>query len=238
VIIRSYQTFLQLSVVVFDLIFHLSALLLLTRDGKGERSGSIGSAWLKALALLQPAQIIIDHGHFQYNCVSLGLSLFAAHLVTNRWFLLASAAFTMAFHHKHMALYFAPAFFSHLLGRCWQSARPILTFAALGSVVLAVTLLCWLPLLLSDRPSLAVGNAIRRLFPVHRGIVEDYVANFWCVTRAVFKWSRWVNDSGLAKLAAVASTCVVLPTCFVEVRASSLFIQIGKKTERTNKPQR
>jgi alpha-1,3-glucosyltransferase len=28
--------------------------------------------------LLQPASLLVDHGHFQYNCISLGLSAAAA----------------------------------------------------------------------------------------------------------------------------------------------------------------
>lgn len=31
--------------------------------------------WLLAATLLQPALLLIDHGHFQYNCISLGLAV-------------------------------------------------------------------------------------------------------------------------------------------------------------------
>lgn len=32
-------------------------------------------AWLLMCVLLQPAALIIDHGHFQYNNISLGLAV-------------------------------------------------------------------------------------------------------------------------------------------------------------------
>lgn len=31
--------------------------------------------WLLTASLLQPALLLIDHGHFQYNCISLGLAV-------------------------------------------------------------------------------------------------------------------------------------------------------------------
>jgi ALG6, ALG8 glycosyltransferase family len=31
--------------------------------------------WPAAVALLQPALLLIDHGHFQYNCIALGLTV-------------------------------------------------------------------------------------------------------------------------------------------------------------------
>jgi alpha-1,3-glucosyltransferase len=37
--------------------------------------------------------------------------------------LLAAVLYTLAFNHKHMLLYFAPAFFSTLLGACFSSVR-------------------------------------------------------------------------------------------------------------------
>ncbi|CAI6003075.1 unnamed protein product [Closterium sp. NIES-64] len=73
--------------------------------------------WLLAMLLLQSGLLLIDHGHFQYNSISLGLSLGAATAVMSRHYLLGSALFSLAINHKHMALYFAPAFFAHLLGR-------------------------------------------------------------------------------------------------------------------------
>ncbi len=107
-----------------------------------------------AVALLQPAAILIDHGHFQYNNLGLGLSVSfrehvsvrcareawqqaaqpmltgtfgqaaAAALVALKHDVLGSVLYTLAVNHKLMCVYYAPAFFGHLLGRCLQ--RPTL----------------------------------------------------------------------------------------------------------------
>ena len=75
------------------------------------------STWV---LLLQPCLLLIDHGHFQYNCISLGLTLLAVICILTHRHVLGSALFVGAFNHKHMSLYFAMAFFGHLFGHCLQ----------------------------------------------------------------------------------------------------------------------
>jgi hypothetical protein len=77
--------------------------------------------WTLAALLLNPANIIVDHGHFQYNCISLGCALAAAAAICQGWHVLGSIFFCAALNHKQMSLYYAPAFFAHLLGRCFQA---------------------------------------------------------------------------------------------------------------------
>ena len=57
----------------------------------------------------------------------------------------------------------------------------------LGLVVLATFAMCWAPWLASPGAASAV---LQRLVPVKRGLYEDYVANFWCVTSPVFRWRQ------------------------------------------------
>lgn len=71
--------------------------------------------------LLNPANVLIDHGHFQYNCISLGFALAAAVVIAAQGQeILGSVLFCAALSHKQMSLFYAPAFFAHLLGRCFQ----------------------------------------------------------------------------------------------------------------------
>lgn len=39
------------------------------------KKSSRTTVWLVVAALMQPAALLIDHGHFQYNNISLGLSV-------------------------------------------------------------------------------------------------------------------------------------------------------------------
>jgi hypothetical protein len=85
--------------------------------------------WARALAplLLLPALLAVDHGHFQYNSVSLGLALAAVALLLMRRELAAAAAFAAALNYKQMLLFFAPVFFVWLLGvACAEGVRGLL----------------------------------------------------------------------------------------------------------------
>lgn len=70
--------------------------------------------------LLQPTLLLTDHGHFQYNCISLGLSALAAAVIAQGHDILGSVLFSLSLNHKQMGLFYAPAFFAHLLGKCLQ----------------------------------------------------------------------------------------------------------------------
>ena len=81
------------------------------------------------LVLINPTIVLIDHGHFQYNCISLGLTQLAVYFLLNtsanqrnqssiklKWLICASALFCMALNYKQMELYHALPFFFYLLG--------------------------------------------------------------------------------------------------------------------------
>ena len=76
------------------------------------------------LVLINPTLVLIDHGHFQYNSLSLGLAqlaigcVFAATSGGHKRFVYASALFTLALNYKQMELYHALPFFFYLLGVC------------------------------------------------------------------------------------------------------------------------
>lgn len=57
--------------------------------------------------------------------------------------------------------------------------------ASLGLVVIGTFGLVWAPWLGSWG---AAKQVLMRLVPLSRGIFEDYVANFWCVSNVIFKW--------------------------------------------------
>lgn len=189
---------MRLSVIVSDLVVFFPAAVAFVLSYHETRERQV-----KALALLlfQPALVLIDHGHFQYNCVSLGLALWAIVFVTSGRDVLGSIAFVLSLNYKQMSLYFAPGFFFFILGRCifgsrtwWVAIRRVVT---IGFVVVATFVVCWLPFLGSLDSMFAVVN---RVFPLNRGLFEDKVANLWCALLPIIKFKRIFSQGTLARL--------------------------------------
>merc|ERR1740117_2239136 len=70
------------------------------------------------IALCQPAIMLIDHGHFQYNSVALGLSIASFSFMVQSDFascIWGGFFFTLALNFKQMTLYYAPVVFFYLL---------------------------------------------------------------------------------------------------------------------------
>ncbi|XP_041011654.1 probable dolichyl pyrophosphate Man9GlcNAc2 alpha-1,3-glucosyltransferase [Juglans microcarpa x Juglans regia] len=65
-------------------------------------------AWHIAIMLLSPCLILIDHGHFQYNCISLGLTVGAVAAVHSNKELVAYFLFGLALNHKQVLRRLAP----------------------------------------------------------------------------------------------------------------------------------
>ena len=179
-------------------------------------------AVLVFLLLFQPALILMDYGHFQYNCVSLGLALWGVVCVISRHDLLGAAAFTLALSYKQMELYHAIPFFCLLLGKALKlgwlgSFRKIL---ALGVVVMVTFIVCWSPFLLDKDLALQV---LRRVFPVDRGIYEDKVASFWCTVSVVIKLRRLISQAALLKLSLCTTLVAALPSALNLLRYPSRY---------------
>uniref|UniRef100_I1Q8A8 Alpha-1,3-glucosyltransferase n=2 Tax=Oryza glaberrima TaxID=4538 RepID=I1Q8A8_ORYGL len=185
--------------------------------GTGEE-GMSGWTWLLASCLINPCLVLIDHGHFQYNCISLGLTLGAIAGVLSGNELVAAALFSLSINHKQMSLYFAPAFFGHLLGKCIKRKYPIVEVMKLGFVVLGTFALVWWPFLHSYEAAMQV---ISRLAPFERGIYEDYVSNFWCSTSVLIKWKRLFAIKLLKLMSLSATILAFLPSLVQQVRSPS-----------------
>lgn len=183
--------------------------------GKAE---DISAPWLLAMILLNPCSILIDHGHFQYNCISLGLTLGAIAAVLSRNEVVAAVLFSLAINHKQMSMYFAPAFFSHLLGKCLRRQHPVLQIMKLGIVVFATFAVVWWPYLYSLD---AMKEVLSRLAPFERGIYEDYVANFWCSTSVIIKWKKLFSIHFLKSLSLFTTVSAFLPSLVHQIKAPS-----------------
>lgn len=53
-----------------------------------------------------------------------------------------------------------------------------------GTIVLTVSLIIWLPFIVTSSAHLV----LEAIFPVHRGLYQLKVQNFWCITDVIMKW--------------------------------------------------
>ncbi|KAI3982639.1 hypothetical protein MKX01_031378 [Papaver californicum] len=164
-------------------------------------------AWHLALILVGPCLILIDHGHFQYKCISLGLTVGAVAAIFSKNELVAC-----------MSAYLAPAFFSHLFGKCLRHRNPLLRVLQLGLVVVGTFILIWWPYLYSVD---AVKEVLSHLAPFERGIYEDYVANFWCTISVLIKWKKLFTTPSLRLFSLTATLLGVLPSMVQQIKAPS-----------------
>lgn len=131
---------------------------------------------------------------------------------------MASVLYCLALNHKQMSAYFAPSFFSHLLGKCLRRKYPILEVSKLGLLVLGTFAAVWWPYLYSTQSILEV---LSRLAPFERGIFEDYVANFWCASSILIKWKRLFTTESLKLLSLTATVITCLPSMVQQIKSPS-----------------
>lgn len=146
------KRFMRGTVLAVDTLVYFPAALLLARArAAGARTPARVRAFALAGLLLQPALVLVDHGHFQYNCVSLGLALGAQALAAHpraaaerlrpllRTLLPAAVLFCLSLNFKQMSLYYAPAFFAHMLGLSLRLPGSRRRAAAIGALGLTVS---------------------------------------------------------------------------------------------------
>ena len=196
-----------------------------TKKGPG---GDLKHSFTLGVLLLNPALILIDHGHFQFNCIGLGLALGAATAIGSGRRLIGSVLFCLSLSHKQMGLFFAPAFFAHLLGWCIHDhpglVGKLVALVKLGLTVILTFTLTWIPCLKTPSDLIMV---LQRIFPVKRGLFEDYVANFWCASSVLVKWKTLVPKEKLLILCASITLLAAAPSM-----ARQILFRSSKGTDR------
>lgn len=205
---EEHKLFMRYTVLAADILLYFPAAYYLMRVLGKWKAGRQEFVCL----LLYPGLYLVDHGHFQYNCVSLGLFVAAVAAVTANRDCLGAILFTLALNYKQMELYHALPFFFYLLGTCFRQGG-VLGFLwkiiKLGFCVVLTFTLVWLPFA-SDGAVLA--QALRRLFPFERGLFEDKVASVWCSLSVVVKLKTLVDNRNMALICLLSTVVCMLPT--------------------------
>ncbi|XP_062920181.1 dolichyl pyrophosphate Man9GlcNAc2 alpha-1,3-glucosyltransferase isoform X1 [Mobula hypostoma] len=204
-----HKLFMRATVLAADFSVYIPAILYYILHCEGPKTMKVSYL---LCALLYPGLLLIDHGHFQYNCISLGLALWGLLGLLKGRVLLGSMAFCLALNYKQMELYHALPFFCYLLGSCLKdlSSGGLTRLIKIALVVLISFACCWLPFLTSFQQSLQV---IQRLFPVDRGLFEDKVGNVWCSLSIILKVKRILSQQTQIWLSFAATLLTLLPTC-------------------------
>lgn len=220
-----HKAYMRATVLVWDSLVYFSIVWIAIK-GKNNFH-TLQSLWSVVLALAQPALVLIDHGHFQYNSVSMGLALWGFFYMTKDHFrscIIGSVFFCLALNFKQMTLYYAPVVFAYLLGRCFSSKAKYFfpRFCALGATVIFTFLLLWWPFLYyppsqnNDLPMVGrLSHVIHRIFPFQRGLFEDKVANIWCALSSKPISIRERIPKSMQPLASMSLTLALIsPACY------------------------
>jgi len=199
-----HKLFMRLSVIVADLLVFFPAVRLFC--GTGVSLSSL-------LLVTYPGLILIDHGHFQYNSISLGLFIMAVALTTRGYDVLGSICFSAALNYKQMELYHALPFFFYLLGKCLHQrgfCRKFMKLIVIGIAVVGTFAAIWLPFMLAGLDSSL--QVLKRIFPVDRGLYEDKVANFWCSIDIVLKLKQTLDQNQIGLLCLGTTLLISIPS--------------------------
>ena len=164
------------------------------------------------LVVLNPALLWLDHIHFQYNGMMIGIflaslgCLFMGNNVANQnsnplaydlYHLGGAALYAVLLNLKHLYLPLAPIYFCYLLQRyCLNARKQFLVdkFLLLALVTASCLVLPWVPFVVAtDDPKGQILQILGRLFPFGRGLVHDYWAgNVWALFSLLDKVFRVV----------------------------------------------
>lgn len=159
------KIYMRATVLVSEYLTYVPALIFFNR--RWARAGGV-SAWESSVALtailMQPGTILIDHAHFQYNTVMLGLFVASLSSILAGRYLWASVFFVASLCFKQMALYFAPAMFAYLLGVCIQPHINIPRLTAIATVTMVSFAIIFAPLVIgAEYDYIRQGRVMRNL---------------------------------------------------------------------------
>lgn len=143
------KIFMRATVVVSEYLIFIPAAVVFVR--RFSRLSGVAT-WTAAVALvailMQPATILIDHIHFQYNTVMLGFVLASMSSMLAGRYLWSAIFFVAALGFKQMALYYAFSVFAYLLGSCFFPRVNVGRFIAIAAVTAISFAILILPLVL------------------------------------------------------------------------------------------
>jgi alpha-1,3-glucosyltransferase len=208
----SSKLFMRSSVIISDLFILIPAIIWFVRHYYPSISTAAQLGIISTIAL-NPPLLLIDHGHFQYNGVALGLCIAAVAAIFSNHPYIGASFFCMSVSFKTISLYYSPAIFAYMLGQALHlpsCTQKLTRIACLAIVVLATFGCMFAPYLTSIND---LTQVIHRMFPVGRGLYEDKVANFWCASAVLIKWKQLFEKTVMFRISLCTTIAAMLPSC-------------------------
>lgn len=224
------KTFMRITSLISEMVVYVPAVMQLTSllGGKKAKLGRMHQIVVIALILCQPALVLVDHGHFQYNSIMLGLFLFSVIDLIKGNLALASIWFMSSILFKQMALYYSPFIFFYILSQLFTPNKKLTTVISsfsltrlilVGTTVVLSTVIMVSPFVVTANSALEayllLQQILIRVFPFERGLFEDKVANFWGTTNVVMKYSQKFSNTDLKRISLLFTLASILPPCLM-----------------------
>lgn len=245
------KTFMRMSSLFSEMVLYVPALFgVISLVGKQLRVSRIDQIVISFVILCQPSLVLIDHGHFQYNSVMLGTFLFSVWDLLQESYILSAIWFVACIFFKQMGLYYAPFIFAVMLAsgftNYYDHPKPLVLnvvcsfslkhILAIGASVALTIIVILSPFIISPTDHVVViKQIVTRVFPFQRGLFEDKVANFWCVSNLVVKYKALFSVPQLTKISLATTLLALLPPCGI-IFFKKLF-QRSYSKRATPKPQ-
>lgn len=143
------KIFMRGTVIVSEYLIYIPAVVIFVRRYTRVSGVATWNAWVALVAILmQPATILIDHVHFQYNTVMLGFVLASMSSMLAGRYYWASVFFVAALGFKQMSLYYAFPVFAYLLGNCVFPRINVSRFVGIATVTAISFAVLLLPIVL------------------------------------------------------------------------------------------
>lgn len=216
-----FKILMRLTVIFSDLIFyHIPLQLFLNRyfDKKQEKFRNLKIFIGLLIGLLSPCLVLIDHGHFQYNCVFLGLYILAFKFLLDKKLTMSIFVISLSVNFKQMGAYYLLPFLFYALKYINKSSSNIFTFILYCLYCAFVTVISfifiWSPFIFKSN----FNDVIKRIFPLWRGIFEDNVATFWCTLNRFVKLKHLGEN--LLTISLVITILFCLPSVMILFKKS------------------
>lgn len=223
------KTFMRWTSIISELVVFVPTTIgLLHELGKHKNMTRMSHVIVIALILYLPALVLVDHGHFQYNSVMLGLFLYSVTDLIKGNLMLASVWFVSSILFKQMALYYSPFIFVYILSRLFTPKRTVAAtlksfsfgkLLAVGCTVVLSAVVMMIPFIIGASGVSAtvslIAQILVRMFPFERGLFEDKVANFWCSTNLLIKYNQVLSCTQLKTLSLAFTVAASAPPCLL-----------------------